>query len=64
MENKKTYIVIGPLDPTTGATPTIVTVVAESFDMINGGPLLSFKDLRGNPVGLHHLAPGHTVTIR
>lgn len=63
MENK-TYVVLGPLDPATGRSPFIVTVVAESFDMINGGPLLQFKDRSGSPVGLHHLAPGHTVTIR
>lgn len=63
MEKKKTYIVIGPID-TTGAAPTILTVVAESFDMINGGPLLQFKDRYGSPVAMHHLAPSHTVTIR
>lgn len=63
MEKKKTYVVIGPLN-NDGTAPIIVTVVAESFDMINGGPLLQFKDLRGNPVALHHLSPGHTVTIR
>lgn len=62
MEKKKEYTVIGPRGAH-GLAPVIVTIVAESFVMIDGGPLLDFQNASGATVALHHLAPTHTVTV-
>jgi hypothetical protein len=64
MDKEKTYTVIGPFDADKGYAPTIVTVEADSFDLINGGPMLMFKNVLGSTVALHHLAPSHTVTLK